>query len=66
MRLSVTIKQDSDGTYVAVSPAVPECISRGASAKEVLDEHRVRVRQYVATSSDYFPDSIELHVVAAS
>lgn len=63
MELSVLIKRDSDGTYLAVSPSVPECITRGKNPKEALDEHRKRIRRHVAVSMDSFPDCIELRVI---
>jgi hypothetical protein len=66
MELSVLIKKDPDGTYVAISPTVPECISRGKSPKEALDAHRRRIRPFVARGSDSFPDCIEFHVIGGS
>ncbi len=63
MELSVLIKRQEDGTYIAVSPTVPNCVSHGKNPKEALDEHREKVRKHIAASSDYFPDCIEFHVV---
>ncbi len=63
MELSVLISRDPDGTYVAMSPTVPQCITRGKSAKEALDEHRERIRRHIAVSTDSFPDCIEFRVV---
>ncbi|MHC4294286.1 MAG: type II toxin-antitoxin system HicB family antitoxin [Planctomycetota bacterium] len=65
MELNVVIEQQRDGTYIATSPSLPDCVTRGGSPKEVLERHRIRLPRYVATSSDSFPDSIQLHVLGS-
>ncbi len=66
MRLNVMIKRQRDGTYLATSPTVPDCVSEGKTPKEAIENHRTRVPRYVAASSDCFPDCIHLHVVGAN
>ena len=65
MELSIVLKREPDGSYVAVSPMLPQCITRGSTPKEALDEHRERIRHHIATSTDSLPDCIEFHVVGA-
>lgn len=63
MELCVVISRELDGTYVAISPSFPKCISRGTSAKEALDVHRLNIRPHLAAGGDYMPDSLDFHVV---
>jgi len=63
MRLNVMITRQQDGTYVATSPTIPDCVTEGKTPKEALEKHRTRIPRYVAASSDCFPDSIYLHVL---
>ncbi len=63
MELSVVLKREADGTYVAISPTIPQCVTRGKSPKEALDEHRKRIRRHIAIAADSLPDSIEFHIV---
>ncbi len=63
MELSVVLKREADGTYVAISPTLPQCVTRGKSPKEALDEHRKRIRRHIAIATDSLPDSIEFHIV---
>ncbi len=66
MELGVLISRDPDGTYLAISPMLPECVSRGKNPKEALDEHRTSISRYIAAYSDSFPDSIKLRVLQVS
>ncbi len=63
MELCVLISKELDGTYVAVSPSFPECVSKGMSAKEALDVHRLNIRPHLAVAGDYMPDSLDFHIV---
>lgn len=63
MTLSVVIKKCDDGMYVAVSPTLPGCVTKGTSLKDALDKHRDRIRSYIASSVDMLPDSIEFCVI---
>jgi len=33
MRLEITIQQDEDGMFIAECPAIPGCVSQGATAE---------------------------------
>ncbi len=63
MILSVIIKKDTDGSFVAITPTMPKCISRGKNAKEALDEHRLKIRTYLVNAGNFMPDSIQFHIV---
>ena len=40
MRFVVTIERDEDGVFVAVCPAIPDCLSQGKTREEAL--HNIR------------------------
>ena len=63
MEFSVHLSKQDDGTYLAVTPAVPECISCGKTPKEAMDNHRANLRPYLAETCDQLPDCIELRVI---
>jgi len=63
MDVNVKVRRLPDGTFEAVTPDVPGCVTRGRSRKEVLDKHREAVRPYVVASCDTMPDCIDLHVM---
>jgi predicted RNase H-like HicB family nuclease len=44
MRFVVTIEQDEDGVYVVQCPAVPGCVSQGATEAEALANIREAIR----------------------
>ncbi len=37
MKFNVTIDRDEDGVWIAECPAIPGCVSQGATRKEALD-----------------------------
>ena len=44
MKLRITIQQDEDGVFVATCPALPGCVSQGATR----DKARANVKEAVA------------------
>ena len=63
MRLCVLTSRQTDGTYVAVCPSLPGCVSKAATHKAVLTKHRDAVAGYVAAASNSAPGRIEFDVV---
>ncbi len=47
MGYTVVLEQESDGQYVAVVPALPGCVSQGATRGEVIDNIREAIELYV-------------------
>ncbi len=47
MRYRVTIEQDEDGVFVAECPALPGCISQGATRAEALANIREAIDCYL-------------------
>jgi predicted RNase H-like HicB family nuclease len=47
MKYRVLIEQDEDGVFVAEVPALPGCISQGASRDEVLENIREAIEGYL-------------------
>jgi len=47
MQFRVSIEQDEDGVYVASVPALPGCISQGATRKEAVDNIKDAIAGYL-------------------
>jgi predicted RNase H-like HicB family nuclease len=47
MAYTVVLEQEPDGQYVAVVPALPGCVSQGATRGEVIDNIREAIELYV-------------------
>lgn len=45
MKFVVTVERDEDGAYVVECPAIPGCISQGATEEEALKNIRDAIRQ---------------------
>lgn len=45
MKCGVTIDLDEDGVFVAACPAIPGCISEGATEKEALKNVEKAIRE---------------------
>ncbi|MDA2917116.1 type II toxin-antitoxin system HicB family antitoxin [Nitrospinae bacterium AH_259_B05_G02_I21] len=45
MRFVVTVERDEDGAYVVECPAIPGCVSQGATEEEALENIRDAIRQ---------------------
>ncbi|MBM3326889.1 MAG: type II toxin-antitoxin system HicB family antitoxin [Calditrichaeota bacterium] len=44
MKYPITIYQDEDGVFIAECPAIPGCISQGATENEALTNIRDAIR----------------------
>jgi len=47
MGYTVILEQEPDGQYVAVAPALPGCVSQGATRQEVMANIREAIVVYV-------------------
>ncbi len=45
MRFVVTTERDEDGAYVVECPAIPGCVSQGATEEEALENIRDAIQQ---------------------
>ena len=45
MKLAITIYQDEDGMFIAECPAIPGCVSQGASEEEAEANIRSAIRE---------------------
>lgn len=66
MRYRVLIEQDEDGVYVGEVPALPGCISQGATRAELLENIKEAIAGYIASleaHGDPVPPSIHEEVV---
>ena len=48
MRYTVVLEREADGGYVATVPALPGCVSQGASCDEVMRNIREAADLYIA------------------
>ena len=66
MKYRVIIQKDEDGVLVAEVPALPGCISQGATRAEVLANIREAIEAYLEGLKDHdepIPPSIDEEVV---
>jgi predicted RNase H-like HicB family nuclease len=66
MRYRVLIEQDEDGVYVGEVPALPGCISQGATRAELLENIKEAITGYIESleaHGDPIPPSIYEEVV---
>lgn len=45
MKFVVTVERDEDGAYVVECPAIPGCVSQGATEQEALENIKDAIRQ---------------------
>lgn len=66
MRYRVLIEQDEDGVFVAEVPALPGCVSQGATRQEAVENIKEAIAAYVESldaHGDPVPPSINEEVV---
>lgn len=66
MKYRVIIQQDEDGMLVAEVPALPGCMSQGATRVETLANIREAIEAYLESLKDHdepIPPSIDEEVV---
>ena len=66
MKYRVIIEQDEDGVFVAKVPALPGCISQGASRTEAMKNIQQAIEAYLESLKAHdepIPPSIEEEVV---
>lgn len=66
MKYRVLIEQDEDGFFVAEVPALPGCISQGATRDEALANIREAIARYLASLEEHhdpIPPSIHEEIV---
>jgi len=49
MRYRVLIEQDEDGVFVAECPALPGCVSQGATRQEALENIKDAITGYLGS-----------------
>jgi predicted RNase H-like HicB family nuclease len=52
MKLSITIHQDEDGTFIAECPSIPGCVSQGASESEAEANVKDAIRECLAVRAE--------------
>jgi predicted RNase H-like HicB family nuclease len=66
MRYRVLIEQDEDGVYVAEVPALPGCISQGATRSEAVSNIKEAIQAYLESlhaHGEPVPPSISEEIV---
>jgi len=52
MKLTIAIYQDEDGVYIAECPAIPGCVSQGASQAEAESNVEDAIRESLAARAE--------------
>lgn len=62
MKLSVVLEQSEEGGFTALVPALPGCISEGATREEALKNIREAIELYLEPVEDdqAFPPGVEM------
>ena len=47
MKYRINIEQDEDGMFIATVPALPGCVSQGASREDAIENVRDAARGYL-------------------
>jgi predicted RNase H-like HicB family nuclease len=66
MKYRVILEQDEDGVFVAEVPALPGCISQGATRKEALKNIQEAIEAYMESlraHGEPIPPSIDEEVI---
>ena len=64
MKFLVTLDRDEDGVWVAECPAIPECVSQGATREESLQNVRGAIKLCLEVRAGRgLPLTIETHQV---
>ena len=64
MKLFVTIDRDEDGMYISECPAIPGCVSQGATEEEALENIRDAIRECLAVRRERgLPLTVPVHEV---
>jgi len=61
MTFTITFVQDEDGVFIAECPAIPGCVSQGATADEAERNIRLAIRECLAVRREQgLPLTIEV------
>lgn len=52
MRFPITVFQDEDGVFVAECPAIPDCVSQGATEEEAERNIREAIKECLAVRAE--------------
>ncbi len=66
MRLRVVIEQDEEGVFVAECPALPGCVSQGATREEALQNIKDAMQGYLKSlrkHNEPIPPSINEEII---
>jgi predicted RNase H-like HicB family nuclease len=64
MKFVVTVERDEDGVFVAECPAIPGCISQGATEKEALKNVEGAIRECLEVRAEKgMPLTVTIHQV---
>ena len=67
MKFVVTVDRDEDGVFVAECPAIPGCVSQGATEKEALKNVEEAIRECLEVRAEKgMPLTVAVHQVEIS
>jgi predicted RNase H-like HicB family nuclease len=60
MKLTITIDRDEDGVWIVECPAIPGCVSQGATREEAMDNIKDAIAQCLEVRAEQgLPATIE-------
>ena len=65
MKFSTKIIRNEQGTYTAICPTLPGCVTTGHSPEEASDKLDEAIRGYLAAVSDFCVEDVVHEVVEA-
>ena len=67
MKFVVTVDRDEDGVFVAECPAIPGCVSQGATEREALKNVEEAIRECLEVRAEKgMPLTVAVHQVEIS
>jgi len=64
MKFTVTIDRDEDGVWIAECPAIPGCVSQGATKEQALENVKEAIKLCLEVRAERgLPLTIETHQV---
>ena len=63
MKVSIRIKSDERGGFMAVCPTLPGCNTRAQTREQARDQLREAIKGYLAAVGNFVPENLDQHLV---
>lgn len=58
MKVCIRVTRNEEGTFTAICPSLPGCISRGQTSKEARAKLDEAIRGYIAALGNFVPENL--------